>query len=191
MIESISMYTEDSLLLQLPHELIYKIAAVDAIVYNAILRLCRTVTLLFPLSTRLDFMIDFGVTVCVISLDSIEVISWSWHGLSHDIFGPSRSYAKGNRSYWYRGGYHRVALPAIVWKHSVEWYDHDLHHRDLTAPAGTGIEWLRGAADIYEYNNISVVTWYQHGKQVKKIKIKDNKDKRAAEVRAEIAYWQE
>jgi hypothetical protein len=51
------------LLTQLPRELIYKIAAEDAYVYNRILRLCRHITSLFPLSTRLNFMEAFGIRV--------------------------------------------------------------------------------------------------------------------------------
>jgi hypothetical protein len=133
-------------LLSLPREIIYKIAAADAHAYNILLRLCRTLTLLFPLSTRLDFMIDFGITMIMESGDTV----WFWGEHMHDIFGPAGVYENGDVSYNYRDVWHRIDKPACVYTKRIEWYIHGRLHRNLTAPSGTSVEWLRGVASMID-----------------------------------------
>jgi hypothetical protein len=148
-------------LLSLHKDLIYKIAAEDTSVYNCILRLCRAMTSLFPLSIRLDFMIDFGVSVCI---GPDECVTWTWNGDLHDIWGAANYYSRDAIHHFYRGKYHRDHRPASVGCYATEWYTHGTMHRDISAAAGTGVEWLRGAARInMSYGYRAVVAWHVHG----------------------------
>jgi hypothetical protein len=171
-----------SILLTLPRELIYMIAAVDAIVYNGLLRTCRTVAYLFPLSTRLDYMISFGVTVDVLP----GGIEWRWDNQLHNIFGPALTWIDGDYSHWWHGLLHREDGPASVQHNEVRWSHESFVHRALDAPAGTAEEILRGAAAIIEYNGVAKVQWFRYGQRLKKAQLTGEQ---AAQVRAEINYW--
>ena len=175
-----------SLLLRLPRELIYKIAGIDAGVYNRILRLCRATASLFPLSTRLDFMVAFGVHV---DLNDGGVF-WFWGDESHSVFGPADVFSPGDRTYYWRGNLHRVDGPAVLWSYRIQWYVWGLIHRDLAAPAGTGVEWLMGAACMVSNKMDVVVRWSTDGKTVRRVKYSATTDPyKYAQVRAEMDYW--
>jgi hypothetical protein len=190
-------------LLSLPRELIYKIvsggyqrsvasggyqqlgvAAEDAVVYNKMLRICRHITSLFPLSLRLDFMISFGVTIQISSTD----IHWCWDGKSHDIYGSASVHVNGNRYYCYHGHLHRIGKPASMYSNEIQWYEHGKLNRDPMAPAGTDVEWLRGATSMYVGIEGVVVEWWENGVEVRNFG--DNPpSERYDQVCAEIAYW--
>jgi hypothetical protein len=155
--QSVNTSTFISLLTQLPRELIYKIAATNSTVYNTLLRLCHTITSLFPLSTRLNIMIDFGIHVEIKN----DYTGWYWNGRSHDVWGPADTYDDGSASYYYRGLLHRVDKPAGIWPEMISWYTYGSRHRDRTAPSGTGVGWLDGVALIIDNNEyIEVERWH-------------------------------
>jgi hypothetical protein len=187
-------------LLSLPRELIYKIAAVDAGAYNIILRLCRVTASLFPLSTRLDFMIDFGVTVkfettCDDAPQTATV--WYWEDEIHDIFGPAISWEDGDINYYWHDKNHRDDGPASMTRTHLMWWHHDVPYRDPAAPSGTGVEWLKGATFISERDRSVFVSWHCHYITSKQHTIDDSKVRSVeytsavgiAQVHAEIAYW--
>jgi hypothetical protein len=179
-----------SYFLSLPRELIYAIAAVDAGVYNVMLRLCRSIHSLFPLSTRLDFMEAFGVTVDITLKNGIwqqAHTQWRWGQFTHDVFGPAIRWVDGDMCYYYRGRRHRAGGPARVWKTHVTWYNHGARHRDLNAPAATGAHILCGYASIRYESDITVsITWYTYGMWVRELVVTGED---AAVARAEIDYW--
>ena len=175
-------------LLHLPRELIYKIAGEDAAAYNRILRLCRYISSLFPLSTRLDFMEGFGVTVRVTSIGTF----WFWGSHLHDVYGPAMRYinnnVNNNISYYYHGSMHRLVRPASLATSLITWVDYDSLHRDPTAPAGTGVEWLRGAVNMYVHDDGFVVEWWDNGEFIRGVDGTKTSDE-YKQVCAEIAYW--
>jgi hypothetical protein len=179
-------------LLSIPRELIYAIAAVDAGVYNVLLRTCKYISSLFPLSTRLDFMVDFGVTVelnhRVSNHNTINII-WFWQGIAHDIFGPAIVWTDNDISRRWRGGIHCANSPAVLSPSVMVWYYESFCHRTRGDPAGTQVEWLRGASSIVmlDNNNRAMISWYTHGRCTSSITIDDQP--RLIEAQAEIDYW--
>jgi hypothetical protein len=183
-----STQTDFSLLLQQARELIYTIAAEDANVYNVILRLCRATAALFPLSLRLDYMIAFGVTVRMKEKFSLSGIYWYWGDKAHDIFGPAKVHDDGDTVYYYRGRFHRHNGPARVWHTSIQWAIHGNIHRDYTAPSGTGVKWLAGAASIVDFIDYSRVIWCDRGKITHELAFEKDTDE-YTQIRAEMNYW--
>jgi hypothetical protein len=184
-----SLTKQDTLLLlSLPREIIYKIAAEDTGVYNVVLRLCRYTSSLFPLSMRLDFMEAFGVCV-EINKGVLFGITWYWDNKWHDIFGPSHE-STDRRYYSYRGYWHREHLPARVWRDvGIQWYHRGVVHRDMTAPVGTGVRWLAGAASIVRYSGDTIdVVWYHHGQVVRKLDFTKGTEG-YTQAHAEMNYW--
>jgi hypothetical protein len=176
-----------SLLLSLPRELIYNIAAADAGVYNTILRLCRYTIGLFPLSRRLDFMIGFGVALWLKNGSGIVGLIWSWNGLLHIIYGPSILWPEGYFTYHWHGDYHRRGGPALYCSTGMEWYERGCNHRELMEPAGTGVAWLRGVAHIsYHGDSGMYLIWCCLGRR---IRARTVTGALADEARAEMAYW--
>jgi hypothetical protein len=175
-------------LTQLPREIIYKVAAGDASVYNCILRLCRTMISLFPLSIRLDFMISFGVTVRIYrDTRYIACIVWNYNNVLHDVWGAAVQRHHGEREYYWHGREHRRDGPAMVSRKYIAWHHHCLYHRDLEAPSGTGVEWLRGAAKICVYSDGARIMWFTMGELIRIVTPADAAD--MAQVRAEMDYW--
>jgi hypothetical protein len=181
--------SESNIILSLPKDLIYRIAAEDAGVYNIIMRLCRHMAALFPLSIRLDNMIAFGVTVDIGRLgNDISRIAWYWNGTEHDIFGPAIAWEDGDIEYDRLGLPHRDHGPTRPWRLSTRWYRRGECYRNPTEPAGTGVEWLRGSVFLSVDDDIARVSWCNGGKtRFEKFFDED----KVAEVAAEIAYWYE
>jgi hypothetical protein len=176
-------------LLSLPRELIYKIAAANASVYNCILRLCRTAASLFPLSVRLDFMEAFGVGAELCTWRDDLSIIWYWNELSHDVWGPAFTYKDGSVSHYYKDVLHSATGPACIWTdHCISWYIRGIRHRDSTAPSGTDVEWLDGAAGIdYDVEYITV-SWHHRGGFVRELTYAAGTTE-YAQARAEMDWW--
>jgi hypothetical protein len=174
-----------SVLLQLPREIIYKIAAEDASVYNVILRLCRATAALFPLSLRLDFMKTFGVRVMITN----DQIQWIWNFQPHDVFGPAQVYDNTEITYYYRGARHRIDKPACVECGSIQWYVHGKLHRDPAAPSGTGVDWLTGITSIIIDESFAILMWCYQGEHVRNATIYLEGSTEYEQARAEIDWW--
>jgi hypothetical protein len=185
---------------QLPRELIYAIAAEDASVYNALLRTCRYISSLFPLSTRLDFMEAFGVTVKISgNIDSHAVSThWTWRGISHDVFGPAITWGNHAITHRYRGISHNGHGPTKIfhnhntqtgwWADEIRWYHMGKISRDKDASSCTGTELLKGVASITMTREYTTLGWYENGTLIRASPhVLSNAE--TACVRAEIDYW--
>jgi hypothetical protein len=178
-------------LTQLPRELIYKIAAADAGVYNRIIRLCRYTISLFPLSIRLDVMEAFGVRVKIHKYDEVDAscITWYWNDQLHDIFGPAESWEDDSIAHYYRGVIHAVDTPAYIHRDNIGWYSHDCRYRDPEAPAGTGVKWLAGASVVISSSEYILATWYNNRDiPIRRIRALPGTVE-YAQASAEINYW--
>jgi hypothetical protein len=143
-------------------------------------------------------MINFGVTVkfrdSYIPLAEdiwVTCFTWYWNGNIHDIFGAAMNWEDGEIKHLWHGQYHRYGDGPSILRHcEIAWWYHDTIYRDPMAPAGTDVEWLRGATIINEREGIAIVNWCTNDGSGITVTNKRYTDAiRVAQVRAEIDYW--